>query len=59
MIPVICDVTEEYAKTFRTTTKKTIQRDTLKNTMNISRNKSVGEMRQFSTLMLEQCSMSE
>lgn len=37
----------------RATTKKTMQRDTLKNTMNKSRNKPVGEIRQFSILVLE------
>lgn len=43
----------------RVTTKKTMQRDTLKNTMNKSRNRPVGKIRQFSILVLEEYSVSD
>lgn len=44
-IPVNCDVTYDNCKTSKATTKKTIQRDTLKSTINKSRNKPVSKIK--------------
>lgn len=50
--PVKCHVTYEYGNSSRAITKKTMQSNTLKNTVSKSRNKPVVEIGQFSILVL-------
>lgn len=50
---VRCNVTYEYCNSSRAIIKKTIQSNTLKNTVSKSRNKPVVEIGQFSILVLQ------